>query len=153
MRLALGRKGAYSIEAVMYLARRPGSERCKAREIGEAIHAPVHYLPQILADLVHGHILVAEAGRDGGYRLARPPEEITLFEVVEAAEGPVIDDRCQLTGEPFDASAVCPFHEPWVRVCGLLVRELQRTTLADLSRMPDGARYENDRRAVHSQFL
>ena len=133
MRLELGRKGAYSIDAVVYLARQPGPGRSKARAIGEAIGAPGNYLPQILADLVRGGILVAEAGREGGYRLARRAEAITLLELVEAAEGPIVEDRCQLTGKPLVGGSVCLLHESWARVCGGLIRELRRTTVADLA--------------------
>lgn len=61
-------------------------------------------------------------------------EEITLLDVVQAAEGPMTDDRCQLTGEAIDSQTGCPLHESWQRICRVLTQELMLTTVADLIR-------------------
>lgn len=132
MHLALGRKTAYSIEALMYLAGRDAEGPCKAREIGEAVDVPPRYLPQILAGLVHAQLLTSEAGRGGGYSLARPAEGITLLDVIRAASGELVDEHCQLTGEEARPGYSCPVHDTWVEVRRTLSTELMSTTLADL---------------------
>jgi len=52
---------------------------------------PSSYLVQILIDLKAGHIVKSQRGKEGGYRLARPPAEITFAQVIECIHGPLFD--------------------------------------------------------------
>lgn len=133
MQIALSRKGDYAVRAVLDLARHAGTGRRKSREIAEVMDIPERYLPQILALLVRHGLLVATAGPDGGYELARPPAKITLLEVVEAAEGPVANTECLLRGGPCDWEHACPLHAPWSRAQSALTAQLRRTTFAELA--------------------
>lgn len=133
MQIALGRKGDYAVRAVLDLSRHYGRGRRKSREISHTMDIPVRFLPQILASLVRQDLLVATAGPEGGYELARSPEEVTLLEVVEAAEGPITTDECLLRGGPCDWEHVCPLHHPWARAQQALAQQLQRTTFAELA--------------------
>ena len=133
MKAALGRKGDYSVRAVLDLARRADGGRRKAREIAVAMEIPERYLTQILANLVRQGLLIAEAGPDGGYSLARPAEDVTLLDVVEAAEGPIRIEQCVLRGGPCDWESVCPVHEAWSRAQKALTDELSATTFAELA--------------------
>ncbi len=133
MQAAMGRKGDYSVRAVLDIARTAGAGRRKAREIAASMEIPDRYLTQILAHLVSEGLLNAVAGPDGGYSLARSPETITLLDVVEAAEGPILLDQCVLRGGPCEWEEVCPVHTPWVRAQNALIAELSKTTFADLA--------------------
>jgi Rrf2 family protein len=133
MQVALTRKGDYAVRAMLELARHYGSGRRKARQISAVMDVPERYLPQILALLVRRGLLVATAGPDGGYELARAPAEITLLEVVEAAEGPIAADRCLLRGGPCDWEHACPLHHPWRRAQEALAEQLRVTTFAELA--------------------
>ena len=95
---------------------------------------PGQYLTQILGALVRAGLLQATAGRSGGYRLARPPGEITLLDVVEAVEGDVTLARCVLRGGPCDWETVCPLHDEWGKAQRAVRTQLRRTTFARLSR-------------------
>jgi len=128
----LGRKGDYSVRAVLDLSNHNGLRR-KSREIAEEMDIPSRYLPQILANLVEHGILTAEAGPTGGYLLARPADDLTLLDVVEAAEGPIRIDQCVLRGGPCDWEESCPVHVPWNRALNALTEELSKTTFAELT--------------------
>lgn len=132
MQASLGRKGDYSVRAVLYLARHHDDRR-KAREVADEMDIPARYLTQILAELVQQEILTAVAGPSGGYCLARPPEKITLLEIVEAAEGPIGLDQCVLQGGPCDWEDSCPVHIPWARAQNAMAHQLSITTFADLA--------------------
>ncbi len=132
MQASLGRKGDYSVRAVLDLARHPG-ERRKAREIAGEMDIPHRYLTQILANLVQHGLLEAVAGPTGGYTLARPAVDITLLEVVEAAEGPIKLEQCVLRGGPCAWEESCPIHIPWARAQNALAAQLADTTFADLA--------------------
>jgi len=142
MQIALGRKGDYSVRAVLDLAQHTDSGLRKAREIAEAMDIPARYLTQILANLVRQGLLTAVAGPTGGYSLARPPDAITLLDVAEAAEGPIALDECVLSGGPCEWDQVCPIHPAWVRAQDALKEQLSATTFDELagiaSEMEDG---------------
>jgi Rrf2 family protein len=133
VRAVLGRKGDYSVRAVLDLASHWDHGRRKAREIAATMDIPETYLGQILANLVRESLLVAVAGPDGGYALAREPDKITLLEVVEASEGPIGLDECVLKGGLCDWESVCPLHVAWSRAQAAFVSELRSTTFADLA--------------------
>ncbi len=132
MQATLGRKGDYSVRAVLDISNHNGTRR-KSREIAEEMDIPSRYLPQILANLVEHGLLTAEAGPTGGYLLAKPAGDITLLEVVEAAEGPINIDQCVLRGGPCDWESSCPIHVPWSRALNALTDQLERTTFGELS--------------------
>lgn len=133
MQVTLGKRGDYSVRAVLYLARHHGTGRRKAREIASEMDIPERYLPQILANLVRHGLLVAVAGPDGGYALSREPVEISLLEVVEAAEGPLVLETCLLRGGPCDWEDACPMHAPWRRAQDALIGHLRDTTFRELA--------------------
>jgi Rrf2 family transcriptional regulator, iron-sulfur cluster assembly transcription factor len=135
MQVTLGRKGDYSVRAMLYLARHAGDGRQKARVVATAMEIPQPYATQILANLVAEDLLIATAGPDGGYELARPADEISLLEVVEAAEGPIRLETCVLKGGSCDWSDVCPVHEAWARAQNGMVEGLAKTSLGDLERI------------------
>lgn len=133
MQIALGRKGDYSVRAMLDVARHYGQGRRKSREIAAAMDIPERYLPQILANLVHHGLLSALAGPDGGYALQRAPNEVSLLEVVEAAEGSVRSDQCALRGGPCDWDNVCPLHDHWSAAQEAFVSRLQETDFQQLA--------------------
>ena len=132
MQATLGRKGDYSVRAVLDISNHGGIRR-KSREIAEEMDIPSRYLPQILANLVDHGILTAAAGPTGGYVLARPAEEISLLDVVQAAEGPIRIDQCVLRGGPCDWGESCPIHVPWNNAISGFTDRLSETSFADLS--------------------
>ncbi len=132
MQVTLGRKGDYSVRAVLNVARHSDSGRRKAREIAAEMEIPEPYVAQVLADLVRHRLLTAMAGPTGGYSLSRPASEITLLEVTEAAEGPTTLESCVLRGGPCDWITVCPVHETWWRAQTALRDSLAATTFADM---------------------
>ena len=133
MQATLGRKGDYSVRAAIDVARYHGKRRRKAREIAATMDIPVRYIPQILANLVRSGILKAVSGPDGGYTLANEPANITLLDVVVAAEGPVELDACVLRGGPCDWERACPLHVPWSNAQAALSSELSTWTLETLA--------------------
>lgn len=130
MDLQLSRKGDYAVRSAIDLAAHYGDGYRKIREIAADMDLPIPYTPQILGILTSAGIAEAKAGRDGGYRLRRPPAEISLLDVVEAAEGTLKSSRCTLRGGPCSLDGVCPVHDSWVRAREALRSSLAGTTLA-----------------------
>ncbi|HUY29555.1 MAG TPA: Rrf2 family transcriptional regulator [Acidimicrobiales bacterium] len=132
--MTLSKRGDYVVRSALCLARAYDSgEHRKLREVVAEMAVPQTFASQILADLVRAGLASSRAGRDGGYRLVRPPDAISLVEVVEAGEGPLHAERCALGDGPCRWEAVCPLHETWRSATGALRDVLAATTLASLA--------------------
>jgi Rrf2 family protein len=121
------------VRSAVCLARAYATGRAtKLREVSAQMGVPRTYVSQILGDLVRAKVAVSSAGVHGGYRLARPPSEVTLLEIVEAGEGALSPACCALGEGPFRWEQVCPIHDAWDRATGALRAELAATSLAGL---------------------
>lgn len=134
MDLGLTRTGDYAVRAAIALARAHGNGYRKIREVADDMALPLRYTPQILGMLARAGLAEAKAGRDGGYRLSRVPSEISLLEVVEAAEGPLQSGRCTLRGGPCQWDNACPVHSAWVSAGKALRGSLAAVSLAEIAR-------------------
>jgi Rrf2 family iron-sulfur cluster assembly transcriptional regulator len=127
MQVQPGQRGDYAVRAVLHLARAGGRRR--ARDIAAAMAIPETYLPQILGALIRKGIVASVAGPGGGYTLARPGADISLLEVVEAAEGPVRNMSCIMRGGPCHREGKpCAVHDSWAQA-----QEALATSLAAVS--------------------
>jgi Rrf2 family iron-sulfur cluster assembly transcriptional regulator len=130
MNLTLSRRGDYVVRSAVCLAlAHRSAEPRKIRQVVAEMGVPATFASQILADLVRAGIATSKAGRSGGYRLARTPQEISILEVIEAGEGPLQPDRCALGEEPCRFDAVCPLHDTWMAAAGALREVLAATSL------------------------
>lgn len=103
----------YAMRAVLYLSGLPYGQVTEAKLIAEEEHIPIRFLLKILRLLTKGGLVVSHRGVNGGYALARQPSEITMLDVVEAIEGPVVVNRCLHSPEECNKhySKHCPVHE------------------------------------------
>jgi Rrf2 family protein len=91
-------------------------------------------MAQIVYRLRKSGLLTAQRGPSGGIGLARPPEEITVVEVVRAIDGTGLAGRCVLGFDACTDNAPCPAHGVWSEVRPQLERELEQKSLLDLVR-------------------
>jgi Rrf2 family protein len=130
--LALTRRGDYVARAAIALASAwdgAGAYR-KLREIAEEMALPRSYTPQVLGILARAGLAEAKAGRSGGYRLTRPPDAISVLEVIEAAEGSLELRRCAIRGGPCRWDDVCALHPTVARAAEAIRSTLATTSLA-----------------------
>jgi Rrf2 family protein len=133
MDLTLTRRGDYAVRAALCLAGVDDQRAyMKTREVSAAMDLPVSYTPQVLKLLATAGLIEAKAGRDGGYRLTRRPQDVSLLEVVEAAEGPLLPERCILRGGPCRWEDACSVHPAWSAAVEACRGSLASTTLAEL---------------------
>src|SRR3954454_19660991 len=87
--MKISAKAEYACLAMLALARpRSGGAPVRIREIAESHSIPERYLVQILLQLKGAGLVTSTRGASGGYRLARPAEDIMLGEVLNAIDGP-----------------------------------------------------------------
>jgi Rrf2 family protein len=133
MQLKLTKRGDYALRAMIAIASKNHTELRQARQIAAEMQLPYKNLTIILAGLVRDGLLNASAGPKGGYSLARPVTDITLLDIIQAAEGPVTIDHCVLRDGPCDWENTCPVHDTWTHAQDAITQHLTRTTLADLA--------------------
>jgi Rrf2 family protein len=140
--LQLTHRGDYAIRAAIALARGTGSDRyVKLREVSEEMAIPLRYTQEILTLLMRAGLAEARAGKTGGYRLTKRPEDISLLDVVAAAEGPLRLERCTLSGGPCHwEETVCAVHAIWEQANGALVTSLRGQSLARVLEVDDRLR-------------
>lgn len=79
----------YALQAVTYLAQKGDGKAVASHDIAETRKIPARFLLKVLTDLVGSNVLESIKGPKGGYRLARPANEITVLEVIEAVDGDI----------------------------------------------------------------
>ena len=129
--MMLSQASKYALRATIYLAERPRGNHL-SRDIAAALTVPAQYLAKILQDLVRAGLLTSAKGRGGGFRLALPPDRITLLQVVHAIEGERYADGCVLGLPHCSEAEPCALHEAWKQTRGDFLKALERTLLVDL---------------------
>jgi Rrf2 family protein len=115
------------------LARLPEGEYAAAAHVARSVGAPPNYLAKIFKTLAQDGLLVSQKGLGGGFRLARPPRKITLYDVVEPIEHLGRWSGCILGQRDCSEEHSCMIHEQWKRVRGSYLQMLAQTTIADLA--------------------
>jgi Rrf2 family protein len=137
--LQLTKKTEYGLIALTHLAQRAGSVS-SVREICERYPVPRRLVAEVLKDLCHARLVESHRGSSGGYSLARPPEEISVGDVVGALEGHPSLTSCASLGlyvaHACEVESVCPIRSPIETLRIELWRLLTRTTLRDLASHP-----------------
>jgi Rrf2 family protein len=131
--MELTRKGEYAIRGIVYLAGMPSDKVCLLSDIAAAVDVPPTFLAKIFQQFSKIGLVKSYRGTGGGFMLGRPAENITLLEVVEAVEGPIIPNRCVVTPSDCERSGYCNVHPVWQRVRGEVRNVLQGVTLKELS--------------------
>ena len=103
------------------------------REIAAACEIPAPYLAKIVNTLARRGLLRTQRGVGGGVVLSRPAQEISLFDVCEALDDPVVENRCMLGTHECTDERGCPAHCFWKEHRQREVEFLRSTTVADLA--------------------
>ena len=124
--LKINRQTDYAVRVVLAMAKRGDGARLSSTAIQREMQIPPTLMPRIVAELAKAGLLNIFPGRDGGLSLPRPAAQITLRDVVEAFEGPLLLSQClQVKGEedcPFQMN--CPIRSKWGRVQVAMLREM-----------------------------
>jgi Rrf2 family protein len=127
--MQITRQADYAVRAILYLAQLGIGHKASTSQIAEDQEIPLSFLAKIIAQLSVAGLLQTMRGARGGVMLARPPEEITLLDVVEAIDGPIMLNEC-VSGEYECPLAECPMRTVWSAAQADLVERLRETNFA-----------------------
>jgi Rrf2 family iron-sulfur cluster assembly transcriptional regulator len=119
------------VRVLRALADRGG--RAKGPALAEAVGTTPGFVAQVVTPLVRQRWVRSEPGPTGGYVLAVRLRDVSVLEVIEVIEGPTDTGRCVLVDRPCNEHGTCALHSSWMRARAQLLRELDRTSVADAS--------------------
>ncbi len=141
--MKLSTRAEYGIRVLVALANAEGDRPTSLAGIAKADKLPHAYIEQLVGALRRAGIVTATRGHSGGYRLARPAEQINLADAVRALDGPILEMPCagpenlEVCVRPQD----CSVHEVFERLHDSLSGTLSATTLADVAAGTGGPPY------------
>lgn len=126
--MQITRQADYAVRAVLYLAQMGPEQRAATSQIAQEQKIPPSFLAKIVSQLSVAGLLQTSRGARGGVSLARPPEQISLLEVVEAIDGPIFLNECVAdSGGACSFSDDCPMRPVWCDVQIDLINRLKNT--------------------------
>jgi Rrf2 family protein len=125
-------RGRYSLRVMLDLAANDTGEYIPLRDIAHRQDITIKYLEQIITLLHKAGYLRSLRGSGGGYRLAKPPAEYVVGDILRAAEGSLAPLACLEGTEPCDRGAFCPTQPFWQGLYRVITAYVDGVTLADL---------------------
>jgi Rrf2 family nitric oxide-sensitive transcriptional repressor len=120
----------YALRAVVWLAAHAETAVGTA-QIAQATNVPPGYMSKVLQFLARARLVTSSPGRIGGFRLARPPEEISVLDVINAVDRIGRIERCPLGLRAHEGN-LCPLHRRLDRALALVEEALAQSTIAEM---------------------
>jgi Rrf2 family protein len=124
----------YGVRLLVYLAQQPEDAYVATNQIALAQHIPEPYLLHICAELQRAGVIASRRGPQGGHRLARNADEITVSEVVNSLDRSMAPLDCVEEPEECRLSGACSQRELWSDVEKMLMHHLSGIRVGDLAR-------------------
>ncbi|HNS04666.1 MAG TPA: Rrf2 family transcriptional regulator [Candidatus Saccharicenans sp.] len=132
--MKLSTRGEYASRAMLELSARFGEGPVPIRIISLAQAIPQQFLEQILLSLRRAGYVKSKKGPHGGYFLSKPPDRITVAEVIRVMDGPLAPINCVsvIEHEPCPLEENCGLRSVWKEVRDMVARHLEQTTFAEV---------------------
>jgi Rrf2 family protein len=125
--MQITRQADYAIRAVRYLAKQGPGQRVATSVVAREMQIPPSFLAKIISQLSIAGLVHTSRGARGGVSLARAPKDISLLDVVEAIDGPILLNECVGDTKACVFEDDCLVHPIWVEVQESLVKRLRET--------------------------
>lgn len=134
MSLIFSRQCEYALQAVLYLALKPQGQMTSMKQLTRKLNVPYHFVAKILQDLTYKGLLTSMKGPTGGFALAMPAKDITLFHIVEAIDGTDITRTCVLGFAECSGKNPCSVHERWSMVRDEIYKMLVSKSIGEMAK-------------------
>ena len=131
--MKLSVKSDYAVRAVLAMARRPAGEITRVETLAAEGGLPPNYLVQILIELKASGLVRSVRGKEGGYQLARPADQISVADVLRCIDGPLASVRDIGLGDLPYSGPTAALTDVWRALRASMRSVLEETTLADVS--------------------
>ena len=131
--MQITRQADYAVRAVLYLSKIGEDRRAATSQIAQEQQIPPSFLAKIVSQLSVAGLLQTSRGARGGVSLARSPEDISVLEVVEAIDGPILLNECVSNQGACTFGDTCSMRPLWCDTQAELVKRLKSTTFDQFS--------------------
>ena len=132
MMLRISKLTDYATVILGYIASADSNEMHSATEIANLTGIASPTVSKLLKLLAKGRVLRSVRGVKGGYFLSRPPEDISVADVIFAVEGPIAVTECSLSEDNCEQFAACNLSTHWGKINSVIQAALESVTLADM---------------------
>ena len=129
--MVLSRTSTYALRILIQLSREE-DKIVSAQSLHDLLGIKKQYLRRLLTNLAGYGFIKSSLGCNGGYMFARRPEDIFIYEVIEAIEGPDVFEGCLLGVVNCKQSPQCALHSIWTETREKMLNTLRETTVATL---------------------
>lgn len=136
--MRISTKTRYGMRLMIDIAQNQGNGRVALKDVAERQGVSKKYLEQVVAPLVSAGLLGVTRGTQGGYHLSRPPQEITLADIVGASEDGLELLVCTVDSDACIRAGGCPSRQIWGGLEGAIRAYLEGQTLADVAHISSG---------------
>ncbi|MCX6138285.1 MAG: Rrf2 family transcriptional regulator [Ignavibacteriales bacterium] len=130
--MQLTNTGEYALRAMLYLGSHPMGTIVPISEVSKNAIVPENFLRKIVGLLAKARVIRSVRGASGGVGLAKPPESLTMYDIIEAVEGKIYLNQCLMGSHICALSSTCAVHSIWCEAQEALKKVLTSRTLADL---------------------
>lgn len=122
----------YTIRTLVFMAKSPINITFMRTDLAKECNVPDSFLGKILQSLAKSDILISERGKKGGFKLAKEPNNISIYDIVVAVDGPIVVNNC--LDENFECSLAmdCNTTFIWHDIQNKLVEELKKYSVQDI---------------------
>lgn len=128
--MILSTRSDYGLVLLTYLAK-AGEKHISLSEVAKRTGLSLYYLEQIANALRRKRLIKSIRGTEGGYKLAKRPSDISLYEIIKTLDGPVSFTKCSQKGYVCKSVYFCRNMKVWQRLQKALDKDLESTTLAN----------------------
>ncbi len=131
--MQITRQADYAVRAMIYLTQLGPERRASTSQIAQEKQIPPSFLAKIVSQLSVAGLLQTSRGARGGVSLAKTPADISLLDVVEAIDGPILLNDCVGENSNCTFGSDCPMKPVWCDAQKELVSRLGKTTFAQMN--------------------
>jgi Rrf2 family protein len=134
--MQITRQADYAVRAMVYLAQLGSADRASTGQIAKEKSIPPSFLAKIVSQLSVAGLLQTSRGAHGGVSLAKPAEAISLLDVVQAIDGPILLNDCVGESSTCEYDDSCPLKPVWCDAQRMLIDQLSKANFAQFSQAP-----------------
>lgn len=129
--MKLGKMTDYAIVVLTAMARH-GKEPVSSQELAQSVHLERTTVAKILKALTKRGLILSYRGANGGYRLAKSPDKVSVGQIIEAMEGPIGITECSVSPGACSQEAFCSLQSSWKHISEVLEQALFSVSLAQI---------------------
>jgi Rrf2 family protein len=131
--MQLTRAADYGIRVMVHLASMPDQERVLLPALAHRTGTPESFLSKVLQALAHAKLIASWRGKAGGFAILPRGREASMYEVIEAIDGPICLNLCLADGKSCERMETCPAHPVWAKAQRAMLDVLRQASMTAMA--------------------